>query len=208
MTNNGVHQHNAYSALRQFSAASIAVGLFIGVAPLSASAGLLKGNAYEDCTSSLIDDGLSVDAASSACAEALEPRDISACVDKVIDGTSIEAMDALDSCQRVRRPRDMASCVVRIDNRVGSADPLDVMDYCRRSLLPDDYSDCVVGIDSETDLTAAAVLETCIAADYRLPTIVYPNFEPAEDSFDPVEDSFDPVEDSFDPVEDSFDPVE
>ena len=174
-------RQNLSSVIRQLSAASAVVGLSVGLIPFPASANLFRGNDYQACTRALLGDGVGVEAASSACASALEPKDISTCVGRITGGTEISANDALESCTQVRRPRDMASCVVRIEDDVEAAVPLEILDNCTRSLLPDDYSDCVVGIESATDLSAASLLETCIAADYRLPS-VYPNFEPAEDS--------------------------
>ena len=176
-----VLRQNLCSVFRQLSATSVVVGLSVGLVPLGASANIFRGNDYQACTRALLGDGVSVESASSACAAALEPKDISRCVGRITGRTSISANDALDSCTQVRRPRDMASCVVQIEDDVESAVPLEILDNCTRSLLPDDYSDCVVGIESATDLSASSLLETCIAADYRLP-IVYPNFEPAEDS--------------------------
>lgn len=157
-------------------------GLILGTLPSAASAFWFRerGNDYQACTASLIEDGISADRAASACAEALEPKDISGCVDEISLGTAIAPDTALDSCKRVRRPEEMAECVTRIDGEVESAIPLEVLDYCTRSLLPDDYADCVVGIDRETDFGATEVLRTCIAADYRLPVVVYPDFEPVE----------------------------
>ncbi|MEM7769417.1 MAG: hypothetical protein AAGA75_20945 [Cyanobacteria bacterium P01_E01_bin.6] len=181
MSNTGVHGHSIYSVIHRLSTTAVVSGLFVGLMPVLASASALQKNAYEACTRSLLGDGITIEDASSACASALEPRDISTCVDRISGGTDISATDALDSCIQVRRPKDMASCVVRIEGGVDAAIPLDVMDNCTRSLLPDEYSDCVVGLDSATDLSAADLLNTCIAADYRLPS-VSSNFQPAGSS--------------------------
>lgn len=183
MANNGVRQHSIGVTLRQGIAAFAIAGFSLGLVPLAASANLFRTNDYEACTRRLIDDGIAVEAASLACAAALEPTDISACVDRITDGTDIAPEDALDSCIQVRRPRETASCVVRIANNVESVVSLEAMEQCTRSLLPEDYSDCVVGIEDATDLSAAELLETCIAADYRIPSF-YPNFEPAIDEDD------------------------
>ncbi|MGB3494685.1 MAG: hypothetical protein WBA57_18300 [Elainellaceae cyanobacterium] len=168
------------SAISPLSLSAALTGLILGSLPSEASAFWLheRGNDYQGCTASLIEDGISADRAASACAAALEPTDISECVDEISTETAIAPDTALTSCTRVRRPEEMAACVTRIDVEVESAIPLEVLDYCTRSLLPDDYADCVVGIDSETDFGATEVLRTCIAADYRLPVVVYPDFEP------------------------------
>ncbi|MEB3209934.1 MAG: hypothetical protein VKL39_01210 [Leptolyngbyaceae bacterium] len=168
-----------YSLMCRLAAAATVSGLSLGLMPMLASAIALPKNAYEACTRGLLGDGVSVADASSACASALEPRDVSSCVSKISGETDISAADALDACIQVRRPRDMASCVVRIDNSVSSATSLSILDNCTRSLLPDDYSDCVVGLDAATELAADSLLDTCIAADYRLPSVL-PNFEVIE----------------------------
>lgn len=176
MTNTGIFRHGLFSAMRSVAIASAVSGLTVGLSPLAASASLFRGNDYEACTESLIDDGISVENAAAACAGALDPRDISTCVDRILDGTDVTAVDALDSCIQVRRPREMASCVVMIDDDLDGAIAGNILEYCTRSLLPKDYADCVTGIDSATDLEASAVMETCIDADYVLPAILYPNF--------------------------------
>ncbi len=180
MANNSVRQHSISLALRRGAAACAIAGCSVGLMPFAASANLFRSNDYEACTSGLIDDGISVNVASRACASALEPRDVSACVDRIIGGTEVSADEALDSCIQVRRPRDMASCVTQIDNAVESVVPLDAMEQCTRSLLPDDYSDCVVGIYNATDLSASDLLTACVASDYRIPRF-YPNFDPITD---------------------------
>lgn len=179
-----VRQHCIGIPLRQGIAAVAIAGFSAALMPLAASANLFRSNDYEVCTRRLLDDGISVEAASVACAAALEPTDIAACVDRIIDRTEISPEDALDSCTQVRRPREMASCVVSIDGNVDDVVSLEAMEQCTRSLLPDDYSDCVVGINDATDLSAPALLEACIAADYRIPSF-YPNFEPAIDEVVP-----------------------
>jgi hypothetical protein len=166
---------------RRLATAATISGILMGATPLIASAHIGQKNAYSACTRGLLADGISIDDASSACASALEPRDISTCVSRIINGTEVSAFDALDSCVQVRRPREMASCVVQIDNTVDMASPLDVLENCTRSLLPDQYSDCVVGLDDATDLSAADLMDTCIAADYRLPSVLS-NFEPTDSS--------------------------
>lgn len=168
------------SAISPLSVSVALSGLILGSLPSEASVFWWRerGNDYQDCTASLIEDGIVPGVAASACAEALEPKDISGCVDEISLNTEIAPNTALDSCQRVRRPEEMAECVTLIDAEVELAIPLEVMDYCTRSLLPDTYADCVVGVDSETDFVPTEVLRTCIAADYRLPVVVYPSFEP------------------------------
>lgn len=167
------------STLSRLSLSVTLTGLTLGLLPSAASAFLFNRNDYEVCARSLLEDGISAEMAAAACAEALEPKEISGCVDEIASDTEIAPETALDSCKRVRRPEEMADCVTRINEAVEAAIPLEVLNYCTRSLLPDTYAECVVGIDSETDFLPTDVLRTCIAADYRLPVVVYPDFEPA-----------------------------
>lgn len=159
-------------------------GMTLASLPLTASASLFRRNDYQVCTRELIEDGINAEVAASACAEALEPKDIADCVDDIASDTAIASDEALASCVRVRRPEDMADCVTRIDGSLEAAVPQEVLDNCTRSLLPDDYAECVVGVDRETDFLPTDIMQTCIAADYRLPPRVYPNFEPASPDAD------------------------
>jgi hypothetical protein len=122
---------------------------------------------FGGCVRSLVGSGISENQAGIACADALVPRDLSACVQRVTNNTSLTAEDALQGCYRVRRPRDLASCVVRISNNVDNekSDVL-ALDNCRRSLLPDRYSECVVGLNANlTNVSATQAMETCISAE-------------------------------------------
>lgn len=183
-----VSSFSVKSAVKSAVVASATALLTVGSLPMTASAAFVKGNDYESCVSELLDRGVVVGNATDACASALEPKDISACVNHISGDVAIAPEEALESCIRVRQPREMASCVVRVDGQLDAALPLAVLDYCTRSLLPEDYADCIVGINEATDIAAPDVLQTCIAADYRIPSEFYPNFIPATD---PVEE---PVE--------------
>jgi hypothetical protein len=55
---------------------------------------------------------------SAACADALDPEELSVCVLSIAKNTEILAEDALNSCYRVRRPLELARCVVRIDEQI------------------------------------------------------------------------------------------
>jgi hypothetical protein len=130
---------------------------------------------FSSCVRNLVGSGIAEDQAGTACADALVPRDLSACVQRVTNNTSLEAEDALQACYRVRRPRDLSSCVVRISNNVDNAksDVL-ALDNCRRSLLPDRYSECVVALNANlTDISASQAMETCISAE-AFPHNVFP----------------------------------
>ncbi|MEL6224158.1 MAG: hypothetical protein AAFR31_16105 [Cyanobacteria bacterium J06627_8] len=195
MSNSGIHGRTVSSLARRLAVGAATSSLFIGLMPTLTLANPIQKNAYESCTRGLLGEGIQLEDASSACASALEPRDISSCVSKISNETEVSASDALDACIQVRRPRDMASCVVQIDDNVDAATSSDVLDSCTRSLLPDEYSDCVVGLDASTELSATDLLDTCIAADYRLPSVL-PNFQPANGS-DESPDSSIEFDDSF-----------
>jgi hypothetical protein len=127
------------------------------------------------CTSSLIDSGVTGKQAAAACADALEPEEISACVAKIQDGTQIAAIDALQACYRVRRPADLASCVVDINGQLKETDAPLALDNCRRSLLPKHYADCTLGLlGNVKELGGAEAMETCISAEV-FPSELYPS---------------------------------
>lgn len=121
-------------------------------------------NAYRACSVELMGAGLTADAAASACADALHPRDISKCVVQINRKTNIAAVEALGSCQRVRRPLDLATCVVDINtkSRTTTTTPLLVLDQCRRSLLPEQFSECVVGLSRQVDFSLDRLMNTCL----------------------------------------------
>lgn len=132
---------------------------------------------FGGCANSLISGGVSQEQAASACSDALEPLELSACVGDIQTGTGIEAEDALQACYRVRRPEDLASCVVDISGNLGQAEPTVALDNCRRSLLPKRYADCTLGLQSAIpDLSSTEAMETCITAEF-FPGEVSPSSE-------------------------------
>ncbi len=120
---------------------------------------------FEICGTELLRAQLSREVAASACAEALNPDDLSLCVLKIKDLTPIPANNAVESCRRVRRPLELASCVVDISDRIKNAQGISVLDHCRRSLLPLRFSECVIGLSTEIDFSPPKALQTCIAAE-------------------------------------------
>lgn len=139
-----------------------------------------SAEAYEDCAAGLLGTGLLPEQTAEACAGALYPKALSACVTQIDFETELTAEDALFGCRRVRRPQELASCVVGITqiSTVGTS-PLDVLTYCRRSLLPVRFSNCVVGIASQvTAFSTTEMMTNCIAATSR-PRQVLPNFIPS-----------------------------
>lgn len=126
-----------------------------------------RASNFKTCASDLLNSGISHDDASIACADALEPKMLSACVEKIQGQTPITGKDALAACYRVRRPQELASCVVRIDTSIASTDIAGLaLDNCRRSLLPKRFADCVVGLsDTLSQLSETEAIETCISAE-------------------------------------------
>ncbi|MEH2306578.1 hypothetical protein [Nostoc sp.] len=122
-------------------------------------------NDYSNCAGRLLKVGVMAEAASQACAAALRPTDLAACVVKIDKETQIAATDALSSCRKARRPEELATCVVGVSlSTKEEANPA-VLNYCGRSLLPVRFGQCVVGLRSQIDVPPAQVLDTCISAD-------------------------------------------
>ena len=132
-------------------------------------------NDFRACTGSLIRNGVAADAASAACSLALHPRDVSNCVDGVVDTMDIPASDALAACSRNRRPKDLADCVSDIHRDLSLTNSLDVLDNCRRSLLPNRFSECVSGVSDGASLGAGEAMQSCISAGFQ-PRDVAPSF--------------------------------
>jgi hypothetical protein len=135
------------------------------------------GNLYERCTGDLLALKISTEEATSACARALNPKDLGICVSRTSQSGTIAATDALSACRQVRRPKEMAACVNRIRGELSTATALEVLDNCRRSLLPDRYANCVVGISSPAKLSPTQAMTTCIDTGY-FPREVDPTFIP------------------------------
>ncbi|MDB9312694.1 hypothetical protein PN462_06245 [Spirulina sp. CS-785/01] len=147
--------------------------------------------AFRACAEELLNTEIDEDQVAIACSEALEPKDLSFCVDEIDYFTTIDPLYALFACFRVRRPIELANCVVdihydvlvkevrdentRINNinedftnaEQKALDPISLttLDHCRRSLLPERFSACVVGLTQEIPLSSERALDTCIRAD-------------------------------------------
>jgi hypothetical protein len=122
-------------------------------------------NDYSVCAGRLLKVGVTAEAASQACAKALRPKDLAACVVKIEKQTQITATDALSTCGKARRPEELATCVVGVSSSTQEAVNPAALDYCGRSLLPVRFGQCVVGLrSSKIDLPATQILETCIDA--------------------------------------------
>ncbi|MDJ0706201.1 MAG: hypothetical protein QNJ46_23260 [Leptolyngbyaceae cyanobacterium MO_188.B28] len=147
-------------------------GLLALALPMSPAA---ARNDYNACTGSLIDSGVAAEAAIAACSLALHPRDVSDCVDGVVDATEISASKALTACSRVRRPKDLSACVSDIHGDFAITDSLAVLDNCRHSLLPTRFADCVSGVGAAAALAAGEAMQACISAGFQ-PRDVAPSF--------------------------------
>lgn len=85
---------------------------------LSVSSPVKAENQFDVCLREIVKSGVNVGQAGTACADALIPKELSYCVQKISNNTAIKAEDALTNCYQVRRPVDMANCVVNIDKTV------------------------------------------------------------------------------------------
>ncbi len=121
-------------------------------------------NNYRACAGRLVNNNISPEDASQACAKALYPGRLSQCLTKIVKHTKLEAKNALVSCQEARRPQDLASCVVGISKNNKEAIDPEILNFCGRSLLPVRFAKCVVGLRSEIDLAPTQAMETCIDA--------------------------------------------
>jgi hypothetical protein len=80
-------------------------------------------NPFEICVKELLGtEAISPQQAASACAEALEPKDLSYCVIKINTFTPVDALSALRTCFRDRRPLELATCTVNITQEFDLSD--------------------------------------------------------------------------------------
>jgi hypothetical protein len=80
-------------------------------------------NQFDVCLREIVNSGVAVEQANTACADALIPRDLSYCVQAISKNTAIAPEDALKNCYLVRRPVDMAKCVVNINQQILTPTP-------------------------------------------------------------------------------------
>ena len=141
---------------------------------------------YQTCVAQITGAGVAGAEASTACAAALYPQDLSRCVVGIDSKTALTSADALANCRQVRRPVELSTCVVEInaiDNPTDAAPLRNVMDHCRRSLLPTRFSACVVGLRHQDNFATTDALTDCIAATNR-PRDVLPSFLPGTSASD------------------------
>lgn len=118
-----------------------------------------------DCASSLIASGVAKSAATTACSDAIAPKDLAACVTNIEAGSNIKGIDALQSCYRVRRPADLASCVVDLSGELAPDKSALALESCQRSLLPIRHAECTLDLASVADITSEEAIKSCIAAE-------------------------------------------
>ncbi|MGV2826452.1 hypothetical protein [Myxosarcina sp. GI1(2024)] len=155
--------------IRGTTLVSLPAILFLAFSPSRATAQAYEASRddFSDCASGLINSGISGEAAAIACADSLDPEELSACVTNIQNNTEVASEEALLACYRVRRPEELASCVVDINTSLADTEPIIALNNCRRSLLPNRYADCTLGLQgSIPDLSGIEAMETCISAEY------------------------------------------
>ncbi|MBD2576640.1 hypothetical protein [Oscillatoria sp. FACHB-1406] len=140
-----------------------------------------ENNPFAICAAELRETEVSESEALEACAESLEPDDLSWCVLRLYNSTSVDGTSALRSCFRARRPVELATCAIDI-TRAFQEQPssgteniqdiaLSALDGCRRSLIPNRFADCAVGLNRQSDFSQTSILNACIAAEAFPPTL-------------------------------------
>ena len=126
---------------------------------------------FFDCTTALLDAGISQVSATAVCAAARYPSQVSNCAIDVTEVTGLAVADALNVCERSRRPDEVANCTLNIYDSLSEVDgavpTLSAHTFCGRSLLPERYGTCVVDLTEATDLSVDDSLTRCIRAGYR-----------------------------------------
>ncbi|MEL6855481.1 MAG: hypothetical protein AAFO83_10280 [Cyanobacteria bacterium J06607_13] len=164
---------------RQNGLAKTATAAMFGVASLSATLLAAPASAnvdYFECTTGMVDAGVSEEAAIAACASARYPDNLGACVVDVSEFTGLTANSALLICQRSRRPNEVADCTINIHEAFLDSPSTKVLENCGRTLLPERYGTCVVDIVEATDVSVDTGLDQCIQAGYR-PWRIQPRLE-------------------------------
>ena len=150
--------------------AALPVALVISAIPqLPATA----KNQFDACVGEMIKGGVTGEQAATACADALIPKELSKCVQKIREKTDLPAEDVLQNCYQVRRPVDLASCVTDINAKIlqPTTDNKQAMlsmalNSCRSSLLPRRYADCVIGVNQGVpDMSPDKIMDTCLSAE-------------------------------------------
>lgn len=163
----------------RLSAAAIIPAAMVGEVGLGVARA--DSNPFAICAAELREAEVTETEALGACAEALEPADLSWCVLRLYNSTSVDGTSALRSCFRARRPVELATCAIDITRAFreqpssgvedGETIALAALDSCRRSLIPGRFADCAVGLNRQTDFSQTNILNACIAAEAFPPTL-------------------------------------
>jgi len=145
--------------------ATLQTSVFFMLAP-SRPLQAASGDQFQVCAEELQEAGLSPEKASTACADAIRPKDLSLCVLSMNQEADVPADTALFNCYRDRRPLDLASCVVNINDYLKADDITTIVENCRRSLLPLRYSECVVGLTNtpNQEISPVKAAQDCLDA--------------------------------------------
>jgi hypothetical protein len=120
---------------------------------------------YRLCAFQLLKAGIGEEDAAKACANALYPQHVSACVTQIERQTKLPAQDVLNTCGKARRPQELAQCVNGISQNLAEDDvKRAALDYCGRSLLPVRFASCVVGLRTEIKSEPVKTMDSCIDA--------------------------------------------
>ena len=147
-------------------------------------------NKFDVCLEELTKSGVAIEEAQTGCADALNPKELSRCVKRITESTTIKGIDALRNCHQVRRPIELGNCVVDIQEKVLSANKktetssndlnqeaspvMIALNTCRASLLPDRHSQCVVALSRTPEFSnPIQAMESCISAE-DFPRELYP----------------------------------
>ena len=167
---------------------ALQAGVFTAMMPSNPAAA--GWNQFDFCVYELQDKGISDQQAVTACSDALRPKELSECVQRIASETPVTGEEALSACFRVRRPVELADCTIGISDEAADAfvrttqedvssgilqpTALLALNSCRRSLLPKRYAECVIAGSRSTDLTTDQAMNTCIRAE-DFPRTLFPS---------------------------------
>lgn len=174
----GKRLNGSYSKSKGLVLPLLAVAGWVAMSSPSVAVTASYYNDYRVCAARLLSVGITAEGASQACATALRPSDLSACVYRIQKQTQIPATDALSPCRQARRPLDLSTCVIGINQYTKEAVNPGVLGYCGRSLSPVSFAQCVVGLRAEIDFATTQAFESCIDAGDRVSGFL-PSFIPA-----------------------------
>ncbi|MDJ0799344.1 MAG: hypothetical protein QNJ51_21430 [Calothrix sp. MO_167.B12] len=178
---------------------------------------------YRLCAFQLLKVGIGEENASKACANALRPEEVSACVIKIERQTKLAAQDILAICRQARRPRSLAKCVNGISNNLEQESAKTAaLDYCGRSLLPVRFASCVVGLRAQIKFEPVKAMDTCIDASELIsntdPSFIpegqesqkfTPTFEtqPIPENMQPIPENTEPTPENIQPTPENTEPT-